>query len=262
MPEALSLALPFFAAAILYSSVGHGGASAYLAIMALAGVAPVEMRPIALVLNVIVAGIAFSRFARAGEFSPRIFALLAILSVPAAYAGGRVAMPGEAYEILLGAILLIAAWNMLERSGDAAGEGRASPLQLSVSGGAIGFLSGLTGIGGGVFLTPWLIYRRWAVPRMAAGISAAFIVVNSLAGLAGQWILLGGVPPSIGWYAIAVAGGGALGSGLAVKRFDSRALRRVLALVLLIAGLKMLLAPLMESGRIPARERPGPGIVG
>lgn len=245
MAEILLLSVAFCVAALLYGSVGHGGASAYLAIMGLAGMAPEEMRPTALVLNVIVAAIALSRYAGAREFSRRTFGWLAMTSVPGAFLGGTLSLPTSWYSIVLGVVLIIAAAAMLRRRHETFEPCAASPLQLSVSGASIGVVSGLTGIGGGVFLTPWLIHRRWASPRVAAGISAAFIVVNSLAGLAGRWTAVESLPPSMPFYAAAVAVGGFLGASLAVRRFSAAGLRVMLAGVLIIAAFKMLTVPFL-----------------
>ena len=208
--------------------------------MALIGVAPLEMRPIALGLNVIVASVAFWRYRAAGEFSPRLFAILAVASVPAAFAGGRIDLTAGTYTVVLGLVLLAAAASLMLFRGRDDLPVRRSPLEQAVSGGAIGMLSGFTGIGGGVFLTPLMILRRWCRPRTAAGVSAAFIVVNSIAGLAGQWSRVGSLPWEVIIYALAVAAGGLLGSTLGVARLDSARLRTVLALVITIAGLRML----------------------
>jgi uncharacterized membrane protein YfcA len=191
------LALAIGAAAALYSSVGHGGASSYIALMALWGLAPAEIRPAALVLTIFVAGYAAFMFLRAGRFDWRIFWPFAVAAIPAAWFAGRVDVPEDYYRPLLATALGAAAlrylvWPKL----DAQAETRApSPLIALPVGGALGALAGLTGIGGGVYLSPLLVFARWCDPQKAAGIAACFIVVNSMAGLAGRWTSLAALPP-------------------------------------------------------------------
>ncbi len=244
-PDALLLAGLFFAAAILYASVGHAGASAYLAAMALVGVAPETMRPTALVLNLFVAAVVIARFSAAGHLPWRHLVPLAIGSVPAAFLGGSIQLPGEIYRPLVGAVLLAGAWR-LATSGTDAGAARADGppfLPALAAGTAIGLLAGLTGTGGGIFLTPLLVLAGWVGAREAAGLSGAFIGVNSIAGLGG--LLTGGVtlPPSIGAWIVAVLAGGVIGSWLGAARFSVLSLRRVLAAVLVIAAAKLVFLP-------------------
>jgi hypothetical protein len=233
--------------AMLYSSVGHGGATGYLAVMALLGVSPTLARPGALWMNVFVASVAFWRFHRSGLFDRRIFLPLASASIPLAWLGSRMHLEGRAYSIVLGMALLSAGW--LLGWGRRSSEERpvkpvALPLALGLGGG-LGFLAGMTGIGGGVYLTPLLIFLRWTPPKMAGGISALFIVVNSVAGLAGMgrkaliWEPVYVVAPVIG---VAAA---FLGTYLSVLRWNSMTFRRVLALVLWIAALKSLVKVLV-----------------
>ncbi len=155
-------------AAFVYASVGHGGASAYLAAMALAGVAPQEMRPIALVLNVVVSAVATFKFYRAGHFRWRLFWPFAAVSIPAAYAGGAITLPGHAYKMIVGVVLVYAAWQLWRsaRAGEEMREVREPPLALAmVIGGVLGLLSGLTGVGGGIFLSPLLLILGYRRPR-------------------------------------------------------------------------------------------------
>jgi uncharacterized membrane protein YfcA len=229
-----------FVVAVLYSSVGHAGASGYLAVMALLSVAQNISRPTALVLNIFVAAIAAFQFYRAGFFDWRIFASFAATSVPFAFVGGMIGLPTNVHKIVLGCVLLIAAarlaWN------PAAEKQIVTPtLWLALILGAVmGLLSGLTGVGGGIFLTPVLLLTNWTETKKAAGISAMFILVNSISGLLGNYAQLGNLPPGVwAWIAAAVAGG-FLGSMLGSRRFDSMTLRRVLSVVLLIAGLKLI----------------------
>lgn len=235
------LALPLLGGAALYASVGHGGASAYLAIMALAGIDPGAMRPVALVLNVLVAGTATILFVRAGRFSPRLFWPLALASVPAAFAGGALVLPVSAYRQVLGLLLLLAAVPLLRAPRPATAPRRAPILLALAAGGAIGFLAGLTGIGGGVFLTPLLVLGGFADPRVASGVSAPFIVANSCAGLIAQPGALMHLDPALPIWAAAVLAGGLTGSYFGSSRFAPRTVTRVLAAVLLVAALKLFL---------------------
>ena len=242
---ALVLAALFFAAALLYAAVGHAGASAYLAAMALVGLAPEEMRPTALILNVFVASIVVIRFARAGHLPWRQLMPLAAGSLPAAFVGGLVDVPGDVYRPLVAVVLLAGAWRLASTVSSAADDEAVGVPSLRgiAAGAAIGLLAGLTGTGGGIFLTPLLVLAAWSGTRDAAGLSGAFILVNSLAGLAG--LLVGGftVPAAIpGWIA-AVACGGLIGSWLGATRFSILGLRRVLALVLVLAAVKLVVFP-------------------
>ncbi|HUH16329.1 MAG TPA: sulfite exporter TauE/SafE family protein [Methylomirabilota bacterium] len=242
-PEALLLAAAFFAAALLYASVGHAGASAYLAAMALVGLAPETMRPTALVLNLFVASIVVVRFARAGQLPWRQLLPLAAGSVPMAFVGGSIELPGEVYRSLVAFVLLAAAWR-LATGGAAEQPGRGVPVIGGIVAGAgIGLLAGLTGTGGGIFLTPLLVLAGWTRAREAAGLSGAFILVNSLSGLVG--VSAGGMSlsPALPLWVIAVVAGGLIGSWLGAARFSILNLRRALALVLVLAAAKLLFLP-------------------
>ena len=232
-------------AAFGYAAVGHGGASAYLAAMALAGIAPAQMRPVALVLNILVASIATYKFYRAGHFRWRLLWPFAGVSIPFAYLGGAITLPGQAYKVLVGIVLLYAAWQ-LWRSGKKADEMRAlhePPLGAAMAIGAgMGLLAGLTGVGGGIFLSPLLLMLGWAGTKQTSAVAAPFILVNSAAGLAavavaGSASLPGYVPILAG----AVLIGGWLGAEYGSRRFANPLVRRVLAVVLALAGGKMML---------------------
>lgn len=234
-----------FAMALLYSTVGHGGASGYLAAMALFGLAPEVMRPAALTLNVLVAGIATFHYYRAGWFSWRLFWPLALASVPMAYIGGYLQLPGYLYQPVVGVVLLYAAWRLMARPGVVEAREPLSRLPVLLVGGAIGLLSGLTGVGGGIFLSPLILFAGWAVPRMASGVAAPFILVNSVAGLLG---LLGRhpqLPPEIPWLALAAVIGGLIGARYGSRRLASPVIIKLLAAVLVVAGLKMILNSLV-----------------
>ncbi len=228
--------------AALYSAVGHGGASAYLAIMALAGFAPEEMRPIALVLNLIVSSIGLWRYRSIGAFDLRLFALFAVSSIPMAYVGGMVHLPPVYYERLLGAVLLASAALFFLRPTVAIGAVTAPKITAALPvGGALGLLAGLTGTGGGIFLSPLILLMRWAEPRTTAGVAAAFIFVNSAAGLAGNVQQVGNLPADMPFYAGAVLIGGLLGSYMGAIKLPRTALIRLLGVVLTLAGGKLLI---------------------
>ncbi|HET6380714.1 MAG TPA: sulfite exporter TauE/SafE family protein [candidate division Zixibacteria bacterium] len=245
MELTLVLALLFLAAAVLYGMVGHAGASAYLAAMALVGLDPAVMRPTALTLNILVAVIVTARFARAGYVRPRSALPFLVASVPAAFVGGMVHLPGDVYRPLVGGVLLFAAARFGVTAGRPAEERPPNaPLPAAmVSGGLIGLLAGLTGTGGGIFLTPLLIAAGWAGTRFAAGTSIVFILGNSIAGLAGNVAAVGGLPPQIVLWMAVVAAGGAIGSELGSRRLPAPWVRRALAVVLVVAGLKLIFLP-------------------
>ncbi|HEX8162755.1 MAG TPA: sulfite exporter TauE/SafE family protein [Pyrinomonadaceae bacterium] len=244
--DVLLLSLLVMLAAALYSSVGHGGASAYLAAMALFGLAPSVMKPTALCLNLLVASLTTFRFYRAGHFSARTFLPFAAASVPFAFLGGALALPAGVYKPVVGVVLVYAAVRLFidARARADAGEGlRTPPLWLAaLLGAGLGFLSGLTGVGGGIFLSPLLLLMRWADVRRTAGVSAAFILVNSAAGLLGNVASVKSLPPALPYLAAAALFGGLVGSELGSRRLPSPAIRRLLALVLVIAGGKLIFA--------------------
>ncbi len=238
------LAAAFALAAALYASVGHGGASAYLAIMALLAVDQSIARPTALVLNLFVASIAWWRFTEGGKFNAPMFAALAVSAIPMAYLGGSIALPADLYRPAVGIILLIAAIQLLWRPRALVDRStKAPPLPILVAvGGVMGLLAGLTGTGGGIFLSPLLILAGWAGARETAGVAAAFIVVNSAAGLAGNLASFGALPAALPWFIGAVIMGGAGGSWLSAKQLPREAMLRLLSVVMLIAGAKLVLS--------------------
>ena len=228
-------------AAALYSSVGHGGASGYLAVMALFGMAPAFMKPVALSMNVVVAGYVFFRLWRAGHFNGRLFAPFAIASIPFAWLGGAWTLRDTWYQWLVGAALLLAAIRLFTETRDTEARARLNIALAMGIGAVLGLLSGLTGVGGGIFLSPVLLLLGWTTMRQNAAMAAAFILVNSLAALAGHVGSGKPWPADIPYYMIAAMAGGLIGAELAVRRLAPVTLKKLLGVVLVIAGLKMIL---------------------
>src|SRR5438045_6844176 len=227
--------------AFLYSSVGHAGASGYIATMTLFGIAPAIIRPTALVLNILVASIGTFQFWRACYFSYYLFWPFALLSIPASYVGGYLQPSASALRILIGLVLLFSAVRLMFRRSDPPQVFPPSrPMALSVGAG-LGFLAGLTGTGGGIFLTPLLLFCRWAHIRQAAAVSALFIWVNSIAGLFGYFTAVHSLPPLGIVLGVSAIIGGLFGSHLGSRRFPARTISILLAIVLIIAGFKLLL---------------------
>lgn len=241
------LALLIFLAAALYSTVGHAGASGYIAAMAFVGVAAVEMKPTALTLNILVASIGTFRLWRAGLINPRALLPLIVFSIPMAFVGGAVQLPVSAYRIAVGAVLLFAGLRLLldprEKAVQQRGHGDvAIPLPAAmIAGAGIGLLSGLTGTGGGIFLSPLLLLLGWAGARQAAGMAAPFILLNSISGLAGNIVSLQSLPAELPIYAGAALAGALLGTQLAIRWLPVRLLQYLLGTVLLVAAVKLIL---------------------
>jgi len=239
--ELVLLGAAVLAVAFLYSSVGQAGASGYIAVMSLFGLAPGVMKPTALTLNVLVAAIAAWQFWRAGHFSWALFWPFALLSVPFAFVGGYLTLPAAIFKAVVGAVLLFSAVGLLTRpTADDDRGAPARPVSLTLGAG-IGLVSGLTGVGGGIFLAPILLYRRWARPGTVAAVSAVFILVNSLAALAGVASAAQPIPGFALVLVGAATAGGAAGSWLGSHRLSPGAIKRVLAVVLILAGAKLLL---------------------
>lgn len=230
-----------FAVAVLYSSVGHAGASGYIAVMSLLSVAPAEIKPIALALNILVASIGTFQFWRAGHFSWQLFWPFSLLSVPFAFIGGYLNLPTQVFKILVGIVLLLSAVQFLVRP-PAESEPQQPPRFVAVgAGGLLGLLSGLTGTGGGIFLTPLLIFMHWARTKSAAAVSAPFILLNSASGLAGNLSATKFFPAFAWALVVAVIIGGTIGSWFGSRRLPHQAIKRLLAVVLTIAGFKLIL---------------------
>lgn len=238
------IALLMGLAAALYSTVGHGGASAYLAIMALFAVAPETMRPTALALNLVVAGLAGLRYWRAGQINLRLLAAFAVTAAPAAFVGGAISLAPDLYRPLVGLLLWAAAARMFWRPARlAARETRPPPLAVALPAGAgLGLLAGLTGTGGGIFLSPLVILFGWEDARRTSGVVAAFIFLNSLAGLAGNLASVRSLPAELPLLVAAVAAGALAGTWLGAGRLPRARLLQGLGLVLAIAGAKLVFA--------------------
>jgi uncharacterized membrane protein YfcA len=238
MNDTFLLTLLIFTAALLYSSVGHAGASGYLAAMALFNLAPDVMKPTALVLNLVVATVGTIRFAQAGCFSWQVFWPFAVLSVPLAFVGGAMTLSNPAYKTMLGLVLLFAAGRLafpIAGVTNTTSKPVVLPLALGF-GGVIGLLAGLTGVGGGIFLSPLLLFLGWADVRRTAGVSVAFILVNSVSGLLGHLASVKHIPSEIIWWAPAALLGGVIGAELGSRRLALLTMRRLLAAVLVVAA--------------------------
>lgn len=234
------MALLMMAGAALYTSVGHAGASAYLAIMALFAVAPETMRPTALVLNILVASFTTWRFARAGQIDRRLLGLFVIGAIPAAFVAGQLTLPGHLYRPVVAAVLLLAAIRLILPSARPAREPVPPRSWIAIlSGAGIGTLSGLTGTGGGIFLSPLVLLLGWESPRRTSGLSAAFILCVSIAGLLGNLTSVGRLPAELPIFVVAVLIGALIGTRLGVAKLDPRRLLQALGIVLVVAAAKL-----------------------
>ena len=231
--------------AILYSSVGHGGASGYLAAMALWGLAPETMRPAALLMNIVVTCWLLYRFKPYQLMPHRLFCPLVLGSTPLAFIGGMINIDAVAYRLLVGGLLLVAALRMLMVTKEAAVIYQPKVAIGVLLGAALGFASGLTGIGGGVFLSPILLIFGWCSMRQGAAVAAGFILLNSIGGLAGYLVSDQPWPMGTGWLLVAAFIGCLAGAELASHRASSLTLQKMLALVLAIASIKMVYTALI-----------------
>ncbi len=250
MTELLSLSIIFvlvFLVAALYSSVGHGGASGYLAILSFFAVAPAEMSSTALILNLLVAGIGAYSYWKAKHLSMKLAWPFLIASVPVAFVGGLLEVSDKTYFVLLAAALVVAAIRLATAKSNSGGAFETKDPSYGVAlpiGAGIGLLSGIVGVGGGIFLSPLMIFLKWADPKKTAAVSALFIWLNSLAGLGGRFtrdaLVLGNLFPLV----IAALVGGLLGSYVGANKFSGLVLRRILAAVLLVAAFKLVYSAL------------------
>lgn len=226
--------------AFLYASAGHGGASGYLALMAIFGIAPVYMKTSALLLNVFVSLIAFSSYYQAGHFRWKLLFPFVITSIPMAFFGAKLDINPHIYKIVLGFLLILAAFRMLYKPSEKKAIKAPSFMIAMAVGALIGFFSGMTGIGGGIILSPLLLLLNWANIKETAAVSSLFIFLNSISGLVGTWH--GGIvlPPNIIYWVMAGLAGGLVGAYAGSHKFTVKWLTYALSLVLLIAGVKLL----------------------
>ena len=237
----LALALCIFLGAALYSSVGHAGASAYIALMALFGVPAAVMRPTALALNVIVASFGSFRYLRAGLFRWRILWPFLLTAVPGAFVGGMIHLPPEVYRPVVGVVLWLSAVRLFwQGPQEQRAEPSDPPIVLALAGGAlIGLLSGMTGTGGGIFLSPLLLLMNWSPVKTASGVVSVFILANSVSGLLGNASSVQNLPAQLPLFAGAALLGALIGTTAGI-RLHSRAISVLLGVVLIVAGAKMI----------------------
>jgi uncharacterized protein len=238
----LLLSLCLFLGAALYTSVGHAGASAYIAAMALFAVPAATIRPTALALNILVASFGAWRFISAGLFRWRGCWPFIVGAVPMAFLGGYLQLPGHIHKTIIGIVLLIAAARLLWPKPLAVlSDWQDPPIAIAIPAGAIiGLLSGLTGTGGGIFLTPLILFMAWSETKTASGISVVFILCNSIAGLLGNYASLKSLPAELPLYTVAVMAGSLVGTQLGIHRYAKVHLLKALGVVLVIAGVKLI----------------------
>lgn len=239
------LLILFFLIAFIYSSVGHGGASGYMAVLAITGTFTPELVPVILCLNILVSSVALINYSRKGYFIWKLFWPFALASIPAAFAGGYLKPDVDLFFLIVGAVLLLMAGAIIIKTYLNLNESELKPVNIPVAliaGAGIGFLSGLVGVGGGIFLSPLILFLGWGTIRQIAAVSALFVAANSLSGLGGHLFTTEILWSTAALFALPVLIGGYLGSRFGVKTADPKLIRLMLALVLVIAGLKMLLA--------------------
>lgn len=237
-------AVLIFIGAILYSSVGHGGASSYIAIMSLMGTPIPSIRPIGLILNIIVSSIASYRFIKNKLFNLKVFIPVVLGSVPSAFLGGYLQLPSEIYKVLVGIILIFAGVQFLFDIFKYFKKNSNQPVNFLFglfAGVIIGFLSGLTGTGGGIFLSPLIVFLGWTSVKGSSGTVAAFILFNSISGLLGNITSVNLISNTIFLYALAVIGGVLIGTQLGIKIFNERHMTNILGVVLIVAGFKFII---------------------
>lgn len=238
----LSVLILLFIIAFFYSSVGHGGASGYIAVLSIIGISAVLIRPSALLLNIFVSGISFYHYYRTGHFRWKRFYPFAILSIPMAYWGSFIVLDPTVYKQILGVCLLIAVLRII---GIFNPKQTVTIKQLPVFaalliGGALGFVSGVIGIGGGIVLSPLILLFNWGNLKETAAVSALFILVNSMAGMAGFWKQGLTLHPQLYFWLIAAIGGGFIGAYWGSRKAENNALKNILATVLLLAAIKLI----------------------
>ncbi len=242
-PHTLIIAGCLLLGAILYTSVGHAGASAYIAIMTIFDLPPIVIKPTALTLNIFVSSYTSYRYIRNNFFKKSLFIYLILGSVPAAFIGGHINLPSRIYKPIIGVLLLISGFRFLIQSFQVDRQKTEVNRGLAVGLGAgIGLLSGITGTGGGIFLSPLIIWLGWVSVREASGTVAAFIFVNSIAGLLGNIQSTKSLPNGLPIFLVAVLLGAFIGTRLGISIFSTTGIKRALGFVLLIAGAKFIFA--------------------
>jgi hypothetical protein len=234
----------FLIISILYSSVGHAGASGYLAVMALLSFAPETIKPTSLILNVVVASIASIKYIKADCFDKRVFLAFILTSLPMAFVGGYITISPKYFKLVAGLFLVISSLLLIIRAYYKPSQRPTEQMPFVyglIGGSLIGLISGLIGVGGGIFLSPIIIMANWTTVKNASGVAALFILFNSLAGLAGHMLALNKVDHNIVYWIIAVLIGALIGSYLGTIKFNNKIIITCLFLVLLSAGLKFLL---------------------
>ena len=239
--QTLLIAGCLFLGAILYTSVGHAGASAYIAVMTLFDLPPAVIKPTALTLNIFVSSYTSLRYIKSKLFNKSLFLYLSLGSVPAAYIGGRINLPSNVYKPVIGLLLLLSGVRFLVQAlqSDKARREVNKPLAIFM-GACVGLLSGITGTGGGIFLSPLIIWLGWVSVKAASGTAAAFIFVNSTAGLLGNFQSTSSLPSELPVFVVAVLLGALIGTRFGITRLSSIGVKRALGCVLLIAGVKFL----------------------
>jgi uncharacterized protein len=243
--EAIWLAAVFFVIALVYAAVGQAGASGYIAAMALFGFAPQAMKTTALALNLLVAAIGTFQFLSAGRLSWRTVYPFAVLSFPFSLLGGAIQLPEAIYYPVVGVVLVLSALQVarsaLRKEGASPAAPIAPPFHAALATGAvIGFISGTTGTGGGVFLAPVILAMNWGTARQTAATTAVYNLTNSAAALIGACTYWDRLPQSLPWWLVTVAAGGSVGAFVGSQYLSDRWLRGILALLLLVSGLKLL----------------------
>jgi len=243
LSEYITAGLIFFGA-ILYSSVGHGGASSYIAIMSLMGTPIASIKPIGLVLNIIVSSVASYRFIKNKLFNLKIFIPVAIGSIPAAFIGGYLNLTSDIYRVLVGVILVFAGFQFLFNIFKYIKKKTDRPINFWLglfAGVIIGFLSGLTGTGGGIFLSPLIVFLGWTTVKGSSGTAAVFILFNSISGLLGNVSSVSLIPNTIFLYSFSAFGGVLIGTQLGIKIFNEHYMKNILGVVLIVAGFKFII---------------------
>jgi len=243
--EALALGIAFLIVALIYAAVGQAGASGYIAAMALYGIAPVAMKTTALSLNLLVAAIGTFVFVRAGRLSWRSVYPFAVLGFPFSLLGGATQLPAHVYYPVVGVVLILSALQMVRSAINSDSSSFEQPSRPPfwagiLTGAIVGFVSGTTGTGGGVFLAPMILAMNWGTPHQTAATTAVYNLMNSAAALLGMYAYWDQAPPSLPWWLAAVAAGGSVGALVGSRYLSGRWLRAILALLLLTSGVKLL----------------------